>query len=147
MIVEIKTSITRVEQERKRVFDSLLSNLSQSLVSMANSRMEELDMEMETLNQRLDFYRKRVELGLDAYKFADWLLERLEGLSKALARAGSYQKDELRQILSCDLGQIEDQGDGNFKVIPREEKNFPHRNDGESSTNGKGWYTQRDLNS
>ena len=70
----------------------------------------------------------------------------MKTLSEVLATAQSYDKDELRQILSCYLERIEDQGDGTFKIIPREEKNFPHRKDGESSTNGKEWYTQRDLN-
>ena len=114
---------------------------------MANSRMEELDAELEALTQRLDFYKKRAALGTEAYKVAEWLLDRLKSLSEILATAKTYEKEELRQILSCYLARIEDQGDGHFKVVPREEKNFPHRNDGESSTNGKEWYTRRDSNS
>jgi len=68
-------------------------------------------------------------------------------LSEALTSGDICGKEELRELLSCYLARIEDQGDGHFKVIPQEEKNFPHHSDGESSTNGKKWYTRRDSNS
>lgn len=145
MVAEVQGMITKIKQEREKVFNSLLSDLSPSLVTMANNRMEELDAELEKLTHRLDFYKKKASLGTEAHKVAEWLLNRMKTLSEVLATAQSYDKDELRQILSCYLERIEDQGDGTFKIVPREAKNFPHRKDGESSTNGKEWYTEQNI--
>ncbi len=76
---------------------------------------QEFDAEQEALTQRLDFYKKRAALGTEAYRVAEWLLDRLKSFSEILATAKTYEKEELRQILLCYLARIEDQGDGHFK--------------------------------
>ena len=135
----VRTAIVRVQAERKRTFSLLLNgSLNQSLIDMANSRIADLDEELSGLQSRQELLQNQQKLGSDVHKLAKALLLQTKTFSEALRAAGECSSDDLRTLIHANIQKVIDNGDGTFRIIPRNRI---------SSTNSKEWYTRRDSNS
>ena len=137
-ITRLKSVITTVKAERERIFRMLLSSeLSQSLVNMANTKIADLDEELSGLTERLVLLENQKKIGSEAHNLAKTLLLRTRNFAEALETAGSISKEELRQILLVYIQKVVSIDDKTCDVIVKL---------GKSSTKDMEWYTQRDLN-
>ena len=135
----VRTAIARVQNERKRTFALLLNgSLNQSLIDMANTQIADLDEELAGLQNRLELLQNQQMIGNDVHKLAKGLLLQTKTFSDALRAAEEYSTDDLRTLIHANIQRVIDNGDGTFRIMPRQEI---------SSTNSKKWYTRRDSNS
>ena len=116
----------------------LNGSLNQSLIDMANSRIADLDEELSGLQSRQELLQNQQKLGSDVHKLAKALLLQTKTFSEALRAAGECSSDDLRTLIHANIQKVIDNGDGTFRIIPRNRI---------SSTNSKEWYTRRDSNS
>ncbi len=105
---------------------------------MANSRIADLDEELSGLQSRQELLQNQQKLGSDVHKLAKALLLQTKTFSEALRAAGECSSDGLRTLIHANIQKVIDNGDGTFRIIPRNRI---------SSTNSKEWYTRRDSNS
>ena len=133
-ITRLKSVITTVKAERERIFRMLLSSeLSQSLVNMANTKIADLDEELSGLTERLVLLENQKKIGSEAHNLAKTLLLRTRNFAEALETAGSISKEELRQILLVYIQKVVSIDDKTCDVIVKL---------GKSSTKDMEWYTQ-----
>lgn len=133
-ITRLKSVITTIKAERERIFRMLLSSeLSQSLVNMANTKIADLDEELSGLTERLVLLENQKKIGSEAHNLAKTLLLRTRNFAEALETAGSISKEELRQILLVYIQKVVSIDDKTCDVIVKL---------GKSSTKDMEWYTQ-----
>ncbi len=111
----------------------LSSELSQSLVNMANTKIADLDEELSGLTERLVLLENQKKIGSEAHNLAKTLLLRTRNFAEALETAGSISKEELRQILLVYIQKVVSIDDKTCDVIVKL---------GKSSTKDMEWYTQ-----